>query len=101
MPKICSWDVGIKNLAYCIINQKENTFEIEKWNIINLMEDINKKLVCCSKIKSGNLCNKKASYTGSKNGEIYPYCKIHMKLYESFTIDDINVNEINVNEMKE
>ena len=34
---ICSWDVGIKNLAYCVI-EKTNVIKIVDWNIINLVE---------------------------------------------------------------
>ena len=40
MPKILSWDVGIKNLAYCIIIKKDNNFTIDKWGIINLVVGI-------------------------------------------------------------
>ena len=34
--KICSFDVGIKNLAYCIIEKKDDGFDILDWNIINI-----------------------------------------------------------------
>ena len=35
---ILSWDVGIKNLAYCMINYRNdnNNIEIIEWDIINL-----------------------------------------------------------------
>ena len=38
--KILSWDVGIINLSYCIINYNEENKEknIENWGIINLIE---------------------------------------------------------------
>ena len=37
---ICSFDIGIKNLAYCILYQNENkTITIKKWDIIKLLED--------------------------------------------------------------
>ena len=38
--KIISWDVGIKNLAYCIIElNSDNTKKILHWNIINLIPE--------------------------------------------------------------
>lgn len=39
--KILSWDVGIINLSYCILNYDEDTKEksIFKWGIINLIDD--------------------------------------------------------------
>ncbi len=39
--KILSWDVGIINLSYCIIDYDENTKtkNIYKWGIINLIDD--------------------------------------------------------------
>ena len=36
--KVLSWDVGIKNLSYCMININDN-WKIEKWDIINLIKD--------------------------------------------------------------
>ena len=41
MPiKILSFDVGIKNLAYCILSLDNNKYNIYDWGIINLTEDI-------------------------------------------------------------
>ena len=38
-----SWDIGIKNLAYCLMDFK-NAFEMIDWGIINLLEEhCNKK----------------------------------------------------------
>ena len=86
------WDIGIKNLAYCIVSiisdpsdyrpnediKFENViFRIKDWNIINLIDNINNevitnkgimlanrpKLVCdCSKINGKGFCHKKATY---------------------------------------
>lgn len=37
---ICSFDIGIKNLAYCILYLNEDkTVTIKKWDIIKLLED--------------------------------------------------------------
>ena len=39
--KILSWDVGIKNLAYCMLDMdlENENFKILKWGIINLVDD--------------------------------------------------------------
>ena len=57
--RILSWDVGIKNLAYCQILKKNNSFEIEKWDVINLSEN---EKVCCYNNKNGNICGKNARF---------------------------------------
>lgn len=38
--KICSWDVGIYNLSYCILEQDDISKEIKiiKWDIVNLVD---------------------------------------------------------------
>jgi hypothetical protein len=73
--RIISFDIGIKNLAYCILdfNNHNQQLEIKEWNVINLCED---QYFCKIKdIKSDNCCNKEAKYF--KN-DIY-YCKKHTK----------------------
>ena len=34
--KILSIDVGIKNLAFCLLENFENTYFIKEWDVINL-----------------------------------------------------------------
>ena len=34
--KVLSIDVGIKNLAYCLIDTTDNSFKIMKWDVLNL-----------------------------------------------------------------
>ena len=41
--KLLSFDVGIKNLAYCIIEYKNDKLDIIDWNIINLCKKNNFK----------------------------------------------------------
>jgi len=67
--KVLSWDVGIINLAYCMIEYTDNNWKILDWGIINLTE--REKLKCCS-------CGKNAScYTDVSNNNVY-YCKKHL-----------------------
>jgi len=67
-----SIDVGMRNLAYCII-EYNTEIEIKHWGIINLCND--KKYVCNGKSKKGVACNKNGKY--KKNNK--SYCKVHVK----------------------
>jgi len=67
---ILSFDVGIVNLSYCILEKIDDKISIKKWDIINLNNTVDEK-ICIT-------CNKKALY-GNKtidNIENY-YCKKH------------------------
>jgi len=39
--KLLSFDIGIKNLAYCMVEYAPDTkkLDIKEWNIINLIEE--------------------------------------------------------------
>jgi len=85
--KLISFDIGIKNMAYCIFNTSNNT-SITNWDVINLMEtEIPTQLCTCSTVsKSKKLltkpCIKLAKY--SKNGTYY--CDKHAKECSQFII---------------
>ena len=69
--KVLSWDVGIINLAYCLIDFKnENTWKILDWGIINLTD--REKIKC-------TICKKNPTYSQTINGQIKYYCKVHAK----------------------
>ena len=75
--KILSIDVGMKNLAYCLIDYKDGEqYSIIDWDIIDLCE--NTQNICMGKQKNGNKCNKIAKYT--KKNKFY--CKNHAKEYK-------------------
>lgn len=84
--KICSFDVGIINLAYCIINKDENNFSIEKWGIINIDENI---ITCEHIIKKNNQCKKKATYALRLGEEYKYYCSSHKKDHKELLDDFI------------
>lgn len=76
--KILSIDVGIKNLALCVLETTTNNcnFIIKYWNVINLFEEQNKICqfnILNKKNKSYKQCNKQAKY--HKNDCFY--CKTH------------------------
>jgi len=69
---ILSIDVGIKNLAYCILETNNSqSFSIIKWDVINLCSEE----ATCGAIVKQKICNKKASFI--KNNLCF--CKTHAK----------------------
>ena len=87
--KVLSIDIGIKNMAYIIIEHKEDSenFEIIKWDIINLCNIVPN----CS----NNKCSCKAKF--SKNDRFF--CKKHTK-NEEYKIPTINTKTLVKQNMK-
>ena len=79
--KILSIDIGIKNLAYIVLESNNNNFNIIKWDIINLCNTISN---CSSCIKTAKFC---------KNDKFF--CNIHSKKseYKIPTIDTKNIHK--------
>ena len=80
--KILSFDVGIKNLAFCLMTKNNDLITIKDWNIINLVED---RDLCCYELRTKNKCGKIARYTSNRvnkineetNKEQLTLCKAH------------------------
>jgi len=72
--KILSIDVGIKNLAFCLLDKSPTAqqFKITKWDIINLSEEQSLK---CGFVEKSLLCNKPAKF----KKEDKCYCAKHSK----------------------
>jgi len=67
------WDVGVKNLAYCIMDKE---FNIIDWNIIDLSNK--KEYICCGTNKSTSKpCFHKALFINTIDHKTY--CKRHNK----------------------
>jgi hypothetical protein len=86
--RVISYDIGIKNLAYCILDYNNLQLSIIDWNVLNLLE---KEIPTeqCSQIIPGKTkklpsckCTKIAKY--KKNGQFY--CDRHSKKGCSFLI---------------
>lgn len=88
---IISWDAGIINLAYCVMEYtfdpvtKEKNVKILDWDNLNLTDGETNKMECCGKIKGKKLndpprvCGKNATYVLKLDDQnIHPYCKTHL-----------------------
>lgn len=92
MVKVLGFDVGIKNLAYCIVEKQDDKYiiqpsHIDNWNIINLTEQ--DKLKCCYET-----CPNSISLCSEINKEKYHFCSKH-KLYHKVILSN---NKILFNE---
>ena len=88
--KILSIDVGMKNLAYCIVNYVNKKWDIEKWDIINLCNE--KKYTCLGCNKKNEKCTKPGKYYKLNES----YCKIHAK-NKNYKIPTSNYNLKSIN----
>jgi len=70
--KILSFDVGIKNLSFCLLNDTV----IEDWGILNISTDD----VCDHCAKSGSRCDKSVKYVCQGSSGSFQVCSAHKKL---------------------
>ena len=79
--KILSIDVGIKNMAYCVIEKvssnKEKEFKIHNWGIINILDEKINNLPKCSNYLKKGLCNKLAYCVITKEDTDNTVTKLH------------------------
>ena len=87
--KILSIDVGIKNLAFCLLDNSS----ITKWDCINISEEITNK--CSLLEKNGSVCNKPAKF--SKDGNCF--CLKHAKKH-TFQIPTAELKPAYINKQK-
>lgn len=119
--KIISFDVGVKNLAYCIIDHSlpqdnsSSTIDILDWNIIDITNE--KKLNCSTIMKNTKICNAKAtSFCQTDSGDVacckkkrcqqlfnlkYKEDKYNIQQITSEKISDISIIEITKRIIKE
>jgi hypothetical protein len=107
MQKLISFDIGIKNMAFCIFDMASSPPSIQKWDVLNLMDTCtNVHPVCgCSlkekKAKKGvpsspKLCNKKAKY--EKNAQYY--CEKHALAMENYLLPNKEYSPPTLRKMK-
>lgn len=98
---ILSIDVGLRNLAMCLMEQGSIKI-IHLWDVFDTLGDDNH--LCQSIQKSGKICNKKCGYKYSVGGGVKHVCKTHFpsnlnpitpnniykkKLIKSYLLQDI------------
>lgn len=88
--KVLSIDVGIKNLAYILIEHNENdsNYNIIDWNVLNL----------CNFVP--NCCNEKCKFKAKFGKEDKFFCKKHTK-NEDYQIPTINTKTLTKKNIKE
>ena len=100
MVRIISFDVGIKNMAYCVMECVDKV-SIVDWGVLNLMPDTQDKPKCTCKKRNGEICGKSAKY--EKQNDYY--CETHAKSqtnwliptakYKSSVFKKLGLNELN------
>lgn len=57
--KVLSIDVGIKNLAFCLLEKTETSYKIVKWDSINVADT--ETHICCA-VEKNKQCEKPAKF---------------------------------------
>ena len=100
MTKILSFDVGIKNLAFCFLDYNKEESKINNiisWGIINCKSELwmpeqnNKK---CKK------CGKGTNYWIVKDGVRTEMCKVHVRPYEKDYIAQVKTSKNQYNQVE-
>jgi hypothetical protein len=125
---VMSFDVGIKNMAYCIFSIDQTTISIKDWNILNLMEKQTSNVLCHCKLipkkipkkkqtltnisepTNDLICNKKAKYKrpelsanvqdDQSNEIIEFYCEKHAKMNSEFMLPKKECSPPSLKKMK-
>jgi len=88
MTKVISFDIGIKNMAFCLFDISGSQIFIDKWQILNLMDNEAPKHTCTCSLQPKNkkslakICSKLAKWSKSENY----YCEKHAKMQNEYTI---------------
>lgn len=91
---VLSFDVGIVNLAYCILKKKEdNTFEILKWDLINVDEN---KLTCSNKNKKDKVCSSNAKYSFNEDYLCSSHYKTFIKNFDKNFSKEFPIQKLNI-----
>ena len=86
--KVVSIDVGIKNMAFCVLSKEEDaSSKVETWDIINVAEETPKKCGCC--IKPAKF----------KKNDTY-YCLKHAKAEKQYIIPTAELKPATINKQK-
>tara|TARA_B110000967_G_C18736468_1_gene485355 strand:+ start:149 stop:877 length:729 start_codon:yes stop_codon:yes gene_type:complete len=74
--KILSIDVGIKNIAVCVVQFNASGHRIMEWVIINLIQDLLDNQLTCCVTRRGSRCKKVASNKVIVHDTVLGFCKL-------------------------
>lgn len=76
MVKILSFDVGLRNLAYCLLEKIDGHVKIIEWDVIDLIGEIPEDIPKCDGLlKNGKECSHKCSNVTEDDEH---YCNMHL-----------------------
>jgi len=100
--RICGFDIGIKNLSFCVLNVYENKFDIEKWVNLDLTADAKHKCVAVLGGKKGKkkgkqepiikICDSPAKFECVIDGISQYYCGAHKSHAKANLSPESNAN---------
>jgi hypothetical protein len=108
--KVVSFDIGIKNMAYCFLSVSGEQFEILDWNILNLMDEVVQENRVCDfaipnksskKIPENTVvktCGKKAKYSCPSGNRFL--CETHAKKTEEYWIQTKEKTPTSIKKLK-
>ena len=91
MPIVASIDVGIRNLAMCVMQNNPSDpknmtkYTIKLWDVFNLLD--NDTHLCAGQTKKGQVCGKKCSLTWCDENSVTKHfsCKTHFPKHITLT----------------
>jgi hypothetical protein len=107
--RLLSFDIGIKNMAYCFLSVSGEHLEILDWNILNLMDtDVQAVYTCiCPKtqpkksktvLENMVLCSKKAKYSyPDGSGHL---CETHAKKSANYLMPTKDISPASIKKLK-
>ena len=88
--KVVSIDVGIKNMAFCLLSKEKNaSSKVEIWDIINVAEETPKKCIHCTKHVIAKF----------KKNDMF-YCLKHAKAEKKYIIPTPELKPATINKQK-
>jgi hypothetical protein len=101
--KLISFDIGIKNMAYCLFDVDQSVTKIQEWEVLNLMEDKIQDAICnChlaqkkKSLENAKICGKKAKFQKGQN----TYCEKHAKMNTRHIIPVKEISQTALKKMK-
>jgi len=100
--RVISFDIGIKNMAFCCFDLSGSHVSIKEWNVLNLMDEEEVKPTCTCLLKAKNkgvsaaICGRQSKY---KKGDGF-YCEKHAKASTDYKIPTKECSQISLKKTK-